>query len=75
MIKTEIREINGVQYRYTYSTENRYVVRSNGALYEEVYDPINIIREYTEGEPILTEEPTETEFAEVGRVLLDYEHN
>lgn len=76
MIKTEIKTLNGVQYRYTYSTENKYIVWvENGALYEEVYDPVNIIREYTEGEPIPTEEPTEQEFAEVGRILLDYEHN
>lgn len=74
MLVTEIRELDGVQYRYTYSTENRYVVRSNGALYEEVYDPIDIVREYTEGE-IIQYEPTEEELAEVGKVLLDYEHN
>lgn len=74
MVITEIRTLNGVQYRYTYSDEGRYLVNSQGALYEEAYDPIDIVREYSEGE-VIPIEPTEEELAEAGRIMMGYEHN
>ena len=75
MIKTETRELNGVDYRYTYSDENRYVISEDGRQYETVYDRIDIIHSYTEGDIIPEEEPTDDDFAEVGKVLIGYEHN
>lgn len=75
MIHTIIKNLNGVDYRYTYSDDGRYVVNAKGALYIDVYDPINIIREYTEGDIIPLEEPTEEEMAEAGRIMMAYEHS
>ena len=80
MIISEVRTIDNVQYNYYYSDEGRYVVwEENGAEYEEVYDPIYIIRTYTEGERIPPEEnpdgPSEADFAEVGRIMIGYEHS
>lgn len=80
MIISEVRTIDNVQYNYYYSDEGRYIVwEENGAEYEEVYDPIYIIRAYTEGDLIPTEdatdEPTESEFAEAGRIMMAYEHS
>ena len=74
MVITEIRELNRVQYRYTYSNEGRYLINAQGAIYAEAYDPIDIVREYTEGD-IIPVEYTEEELAEAGRILMGYEHN
>lgn len=75
MIITEIRNFNGTDYRYTYSTEGRYVICDDGRVYENVYDRIDIIHEYTEGDLIPIEEPTEEEMAEAGRVMMGYSHS
>lgn len=74
MVITEIVTIDGKEFTYNYSNEGRYVVR-DGVSYENAYDPVEFGRTYTEGDLIPIEEPTEEEFAEVGKVLLDYEHN
>lgn len=76
MIISEVKTLNGVQYNYYYSDAGRYLVSENGGLYEEVYDPIFIIRTYTEG-PLIEpeEEPTEEDFAQVGRIMIGYEDN
>ena len=74
MVITEIVTLNGKEFTYNYSNEGRYVVR-DGVSYENAYDPVELGRTYTEGDLIPIEEPTEEEFAEVGKVLLDYEHN
>lgn len=65
MIIPEIVTINGREYTRKYSDENRYLVR-DGQQYTEAVDPINITREYTEGDVIPdfdnpTEPSTETE--------------
>lgn len=74
MIITEIVTIDGKQFTYNYSNEGRYVVR-DGVSYETAYDPVELGRTYTEGDLIPQQEPTEEEFAEVGKVLMGYEHN
>lgn len=79
MIIKEIKTLNGIQYNYYYSDEGRYLVSENNGLYEDVYDPINIIRTYTEGDLIPSEdeeeEPTEEDFAQAGRIMMGYEVN
>lgn len=47
MIRTEIRQINGVDYQYTYSDAGMMIER-DGEMYEEAYDPLNSGRTYTE---------------------------
>lgn len=54
MIVKTTKEINGVEYDYTYSDSNMMLER-NGARYSEALDPLNSGREYTE-----TDEPIET---------------
>lgn len=65
MIVTEIRELNGVQYRYTYSNEGRYLINEQGAMYYEAYDPIDIIRTYTEGDVIPDDDASAEELLEI----------
>jgi hypothetical protein len=61
MIVKTTKEINGIEYDYTYSDAGMMIER-NGARYSEAVDPLNSGREYTEtDEPIatVTEEATE----------------
>lgn len=59
MIVKTTKNINGVEYDYTYSDANMMIER-NGARYSEALDPLNSGREYTEtDEPIEVEEPEE----------------
>lgn len=64
MIVKTTKEINGVEYDYTYSDTGMMIERS-GAKYSEALDPLGSGREYTEtDEPIevVTEEATETDY-------------
>jgi hypothetical protein len=54
MIVKTTKEINGVEYDYTYSDAGMMIER-NGARYSEALDPFDSGREYTE-----TDEPIET---------------
>lgn len=58
MIVKTTKEINGVEYDYTYSDAGMMIER-DGAIYSEAVDPLNSGREYTE-----TDIPIETEEAE-----------
>lgn len=60
MIVKTTKEINGVEYDYTYSDAGMMIER-DAARYAEALDPLNSGREYTEtDEPIeVTEEATE----------------
>jgi hypothetical protein len=52
MIVKTTKEINGIEYDYTYSDTGMMIER-NGARYSEAVDPLNSGREYTEtDEPI-----------------------
>ena len=55
MIVKTTKEINGIEYDYTYSDAGMMIER-NGARYSEACDPLNSGREYTE-----TDEPIEVE--------------
>lgn len=72
MIITEIIEINGKQFTRNYSNAGRYVVR-DGVNYEEAVDPIEFNRQYIEGDVIETEEPTDEQYAQVGKIMLGKE--
>ena len=64
MIVKTTKEINGVEYDYTYSDAGMMIER-NGARYSEAIDPLSSGREYTEtDEPveIAGEEATETDY-------------
>lgn len=64
MIVKTTKEINGIEYDYTYSDAGMMIER-NGARYSEAIDPLNSGREYTEtDEPIetVTEEATEADY-------------
>ena len=64
MIVKTTKEINGVEYKYTYSDAGMMIER-NGARYSEALDPIGSGREYIEtDEPIevVTEEATEADY-------------
>lgn len=54
MIVKTTKEINGVEYDYTYSDTGMMLER-DGNRYSEALDPLNSGREYTE-----TDEPIET---------------
>ena len=69
MIRTEQVMIDGREFTYTYSDSGRYVVR-NGVSYDEAYDPVEFGREYTEGDVIPQEEPTDEDYAEAGKILM-----
>lgn len=61
MIVKTTKEINGVEYDYTYS-DTGMVIERDGAMYFEAVDPINSGREYTETDvPIKIEEVEELE--------------
>ncbi len=64
MIVKTTKEINGVEYDYTYSDAGMMIER-NGVRYAEAVDPIGSGREYTEtDEPIEgnTNEATEADY-------------
>ena len=64
MIVKTTKEINGIEYDYTYSDSGMMIER-NGARYSEAIDPLNSGRAYTEtDEPIetATEEATEADY-------------
>ena len=64
MIVKTTKEINGVEYDYTYSDAGMMIER-NGARYSEAIDPLGSGRLYLEtDEPIETvgEEATETDY-------------
>lgn len=47
MIVKEVKEINGKQYAYHYSSEGFYIER-DGVIYSEAIDPLESGREYIE---------------------------
>lgn len=56
MIVKTTKEINGVEYDYTYSDAGMMIER-DGAMYSEAVDPLGSGREYTETDiPIEIEE-------------------
>lgn len=65
MIVKTTKEINGIEYDYTYSDIGMMIER-DGVRYGEALDPLNSGREYTEtDEPIEveeTEEATEADY-------------
>lgn len=64
MIVKTTKEINGVEYDYTYSDAGMIIERKR-ARYSEAIDPLGSGRSYTEtDEPIevITEEATETDY-------------
>ena len=60
MIQTETVTINGQQFEHVYSDANRQVCRGEQS-WDEVYNPLNTGRTYTEGEEIPDEEATAEE--------------
>ncbi len=52
MIRTETVYIDGKEYEHVWSDENRQVCR-DGQAWDEVYNPPNTGRTYTEGDPIV----------------------
>ena len=61
MIVKTTKEINGVEYDYTYSDAGMMIERE-GAQYSEAVDPINSGREYTETDiPIPVEDEATAE--------------
>lgn len=56
MIYTEVIEINGKQYKRTYS--DTYTIERDGVEYYEAVDPLDSDREYTETENKLESEET-----------------
>lgn len=64
MIRTEIVTINGQQFEHVYSDENRQVYR-DGQAWDEVFNPINTGRVYTEGEMIPETEATAEEVLDI----------
>lgn len=63
MIVKTTKEINGIEYDYTYSDTGMMIERG-GARYSEAIDPIGSNREYTEtDEPIeIVDEATEADY-------------
>lgn len=65
MIRTEQIEINGRMFTRTWSDAGRQVVR-DGIAYDEAYDPAELGRTYSEGDPI---EDAEAEAEEIVNIL------
>ena len=64
MIVKTTKEINGVEYDYTYSDSGMMIER-NGARYSEAIDPLGSGREYTETDEVIeavTEEATAEDY-------------
>ena len=64
MIVTETTTINGQQFEHVYSDAGKYLVR-DGQQWEEVYNPLDTGRVYTEGELIPETEATAEEVLDV----------
>lgn len=47
MVVKKIKEVNGIQYVYHYSSEGFYIER-DGVMYSEAIDPLGSKREYIE---------------------------
>ena len=60
MIVKTTKEINGIEYDYTYSDAGMMIER-NGARYSEAVDPLNSGREYTETDQPIVDESEATE--------------
>lgn len=72
MIRTETHTIDGRAFLRTYSDDGHYVVR-DGISYNEAWDPAELGRTYTAGDPIPAEEPTEEDYAAVGKIMMGVE--
>lgn len=64
MIIYETVTINGQQFEHVYSDANRQVCR-DGKSWDEVYNPLNTGRVYTEGNLIPEEEATAEEVLDI----------
>ena len=60
MVIYEIATINDHEFEHVYSDAGKYLVR-DGQQWEEVYNPLDTGRTYTEGEPIPETEATAEE--------------
>ena len=69
MIRTESLTIDGRDFIRTYSDSGRYVVR-DGISYEEAVDPAEFGRQYTEGDVIPMEDPSDEDFAQMGKIMM-----
>lgn len=69
MIKTESLTIDDRDFICTYSDSGKYVVR-DGISYEEAVDPAELGRVYTEGDAIPMEDPTDEDFAQMGKIMM-----
>ncbi|MGG7211978.1 hypothetical protein ACQPUY_00005 [Clostridium nigeriense] len=58
MVVKEIKEINGVQYAYNYSSEGLYIER-DGVMYSEAIDPLGSEREYKETDKLIEKDVLE----------------
>lgn len=61
MIVAKIVTINGKTYVRTYSDAGRYLIRDDGAVYEEAVDVENSGHNYTEGDLLPDEDITAEE--------------
>lgn len=70
MIIKETFYVGDRQFNRIYSDSNRYVVR-DGVSYEEACDPVELNREYTEGD-LIQQEPEQAEASaqEILNILL-----
>lgn len=69
MIRTETLIIDDRELTRTYSDSGKYVVR-DGISYEEAIDPAEFGRQYTEGNPIPIDDPTDEDYAQIGRIMM-----
>lgn len=69
MIRTETLTIDDRDFIRTYSDSGKYVVR-DGISYEEAVDPAEFGRVYTEGEDIPVDDPTDEDYAQIGRIMM-----
>lgn len=64
MVIYETVTINGQQFEHVYSDANRRVCR-DGQVWDEVFNPLNTGRVYTEGDLIPEEEATAEEVLDI----------
>ena len=64
MVIYETVTINGQQFEHVYSDANRQVCR-DGQAWDEVFNPLDTGRVYTEGEPIQESEGEPSEILEI----------
>lgn len=69
MIIKETFYVGDRQFNRIYSDSNCYVVR-DGISYEEACDPVELNREYVEGDPIPQDETAEANAQEILNILL-----